>query len=36
MPRVASEPEPMDTHEMAAEQKRPAEPERVAKHDEAA
>ena len=40
MPRAAAapqpelEPEPMDIHEMPAEQERVAEPERVAEHDE--
>jgi hypothetical protein len=38
MPQVTlePEPEPMDTHEMAAKQERPAKPERATKHDEAA
>jgi hypothetical protein len=38
MPRVVAapqpEPEPMDIHEMAAEQERAAEPKRATKHDE--
>ena len=33
-PKAELEPEPMDIHEMAAEQERSAEPERAAEHDE--
>ena len=33
-PQPELDPEPMDIHEMAAEQERAVEPERAAKHDE--